>query len=326
MTHSTPIPLTPETEASPVASIDVGTNTILLLIAKMSEGRLQPLLEVETIVRLGKDLGKKGVLSEEPMNRAMDALRRYLDHCQTHHVRHVFAIGTSALREAKNATEFLERVKEKLGLSIEVISGDEEARLSYRSVMEDLQILDGILAVVDVGGGSTELILGQGKQIRYWTSLPVGSVRLTEQFLLSDPVQEREWKEMVGRIEEVFSKIPPVDEKATLVAVGGTATTLASVEQRLVRFDLQRIHQFVLTREALEKQLDLFKAKTIRQRTGIPGLPSARADVILAGGAILHRAMAWLNSPSALISGHGIRHGLLYQRLRPKEPTASAQE
>lgn len=326
MTRFAPILSTPGTEASPVASIDVGTNTILLLIAKMDEGKLQPLLEVETIVRLGEDLGKKGVLSEEPMNRAMDALRRYLDHCQTHQVRDVFAIGTSALREARNATQFLQRVKEKLGLSVEVISGDEEARLSYRSVMEDLQVPDGILAVLDVGGGSTELILGRGRQIRYWTSLPVGSVRLTEQFLLSDPVRESEWKEMVRRIEEVFSKIPPVHEKTTLVAVGGTATTLASVEQRLERFDLQRVHHFVLTREALEKQIELYKAKTVRQRTGIPGLPSARTDVILAGGAILHRAMARLNCPSALISGHGIRHGLLYQRLLPQEPTASAQE
>lgn len=319
-------PLDRMTEEFPVASIDIGTNTILLLIAKWNRKKLEPLLEVETIVRLGEDLGKRGILSEKPMNRAVEALRRYLTHCQTYNVSRIFAIGTSALREARNAPDFLQRVKEALGLSVEVISGDEEALFSYRSVIEDLQNQDEPLLVLDVGGGSTELILGQGREIHYRVSLPLGSVRLTEQCLLTDPVQEREWEDMVRRIDEIFSNVPVLKENVSLVAVGGTATTLASVEQRLERFDLQRIHHFVLTREALQQQITLFKGKTIRQRASIPGLPPARADVILAGGTILLRAMERLHRPSALVSGHGIRHGLLYQRLRPQEPTASAQE
>lgn len=306
-----------QAEKSPVASIDIGTNTILLLIARMVKEKVQPLLEVETIVRLGEELGRQGVLSEKAMSRAMVTLERYLNHCQTYHVGKVYAIGTSALREARNASRFLQRVKEELNLSIEVISGEEEARLSFRSATEDFPCDDKPLGVVDVGGGSTELVLGRGKDIAYWSSLPLGSVRLTERFLLSDPVREEEWREMEKSVDEALSRVSPPSEDITLVAVGGTATTLACVEQRLERFDLQRIHRFLLAREALEKQIGLYKGKSLRQRKTIPGLPASRADVILAGATILLRAMDKFNTPSVLISGHGIRHGLLYERLRP---------
>ena len=297
-----------------VASIDIGTNTILLLVAKIDQGQLKPLLEIETIVRLGEGLQKSGVLSEEVMKIGIRALNQYVDHCRAFGVEEIFAVGTSALREAKNSGDFLRVVRENFNLSIEIISGEEEAHLSYLAVAEDLKGVDKPILVVDVGGGSTEIIRGKGEQINHWISLPMGSVRFTEQFLLSDPVQEGEWNDMVERIQAVLSRLPEIDEPVMLVAVGGTATTLASVEQQLERFVPERIHHFVLTRQALGNQLSLFKAKTLDERRRIPGLPPARADVILAGGAILYLAMEKLKCPSALISCHGIRYGLLYDR------------
>jgi exopolyphosphatase/guanosine-5'-triphosphate,3'-diphosphate pyrophosphatase len=298
-----------------VASIDIGTNTILLLIAEVEEGALKPLLEKETIVRLGEGVQKNGILLEEAMERGSQTLDQYLKECQKMGVQRIFAAGTSALREARNSDHFLERVEEKLNLSIEIISGEEEAQLSFLAVTRDLKEPRKPILVIDVGGGSTEFILGRGDRITQWVSLPLGSVRFTEQFLLSDPVHEEEWENMERQIQKLLLRIPHPKEPFLMVAVGGTATTLASVEQGLAEFILEKIHHFGLGRKALKSQLDLYRSKTIEERRKIPGLFPARADVILAGGAILYWAMEKLECPSVLISCHGVRYGLLYKKL-----------
>jgi exopolyphosphatase/guanosine-5'-triphosphate,3'-diphosphate pyrophosphatase len=297
------------------ASIDIGTNTILLLIAEVEEGALKPLLEKETIVRLGEGVQKNGILLEEAMERGSQTLDQYLKECQKMGVQRIFAAGTSALREARNSDHFLERVEEKLNLSIEIISGEEEAQLSFLAVTRDLKEPRKPILVIDVGGGSTEFILGRGDRITQWVSLPLGSVRFTEQFLLSDPVHEEEWENMERQIQKLLVRIPHPKEPFLMVAVGGTATTLASVEQGLAEFILEKIHHFGLGRKALKSQLDLYRSKTIEERRKIPGLFPARADVILAGGAILYWAMEKLECPSVLISCHGVRYGLLYKKI-----------
>jgi exopolyphosphatase/guanosine-5'-triphosphate,3'-diphosphate pyrophosphatase len=298
-----------------VASIDIGTNTILLLIAKVEGGKIHPLREIETVARLGEGLQKNGILLKEAMDRGIQTLAQYLKWSQEMGVQEIFAAGTSALREAKNSEDFLGLAKGKLGLSIEVISGEEEAQLSFLAVAKDLQETEKPILVVDIGGGSTEFILGKGDQIGQWISLPLGSVRFTEAFLRSDPVQEEEWEEIERKIRELLVNVPHPQETASMVAVGGTATTLASVEQGLDDFVAGKIHRFVLRREVLKNQLLIYRSKTIEERKKIPGLPSARADVILAGGAILYLAMEELQCPTVLISCHGVRYGLLYKKL-----------
>ena len=204
--HITP---TPEfSSLKRVASIDIGTNTILLLIAHTDHEKLKPLFEKETVVRLGEGLQKSGVLSTDAMERGFRTLDEYLKQCNGAGVQTIFAVGTSALREAKNSGEFLERVKDRLGLSIEVISGEEEAHLSYLAVARDLKKPDKAMMAVDVGGGSTEFILGKGNQITQCVSLPLGLVRFTEQFLISDPVREEEWEKMKEWIQKMLPGIP----------------------------------------------------------------------------------------------------------------------
>lgn len=298
-----------------VASIDIGTNTILLLIATVEEGKIRPLYEKETVVRLGEGVQKNGLLLKEAMERGSQTLAQYLKCCQEYEVEKIFAVGTSALREARNSNQFLTMVKEKLNLSIEVISGEEEASLSFLAVARDIEETEKSILVVDVGGGSTEFILGKGDRISQWISLPLGSVRFTEQFLHSDPVQEEEWEKMEKRMRGLLDCIPHPQEPFSMVAVGGTATTLASVEMGLEEFDTEKIHHFVLEKEGLNKQLFLFRSKTIQERKKIPGLPAARADVILAGGAILYLTMEELHCPFVLISCQGVRYGLLYKKL-----------
>ena len=300
---------------SKVASIDIGTHTILLLIAEWDGDNLKPLVDVETIVRLGEGLHTHRSLSEEAMDRGLQALVRYMERCQIADVRTLFAVGTNVLREARNAAEFVRRVHERLGLSIEVISEEEEALYSFLAVTKDLGDLTKPTLVIDVGGGSTELILGRGGQIEQSVSLPLGAVRCTEQFLHSDPVQDGEWRTMERTIREKLTKGPRPVEPVSMVLVGGTATTLASVEQGLEEFSFEKIHSFILTREALKNQLSLYRSRTIAERKTIHGLPPARADVILAGGTILYMAMEELDCSSAIVSCHGVRYGVLYKKL-----------
>ena len=298
-----------------VASIDIGTNTILLLIAEVDQGKLRPLFEAETVVRLGERLQKNGILSDEAMKRGFQTLRQYLDQCQTMEVQKVFVVGTSALREAKNSEVFLTLVKERLKLSIEAISGEKEAQLSFLAVVKDLKDLKNSTLVIDVGGGSTEFILGRADQIIEWVSLPLGIVRFTEQYLVSDPVKEEEYQKMEMEIRKLLPQIPHPKEPLSMVSIGGTGTTLASVEQGLEEYVSQKIHHFVLTKEALKNQLFLYRSKTIEERKRILGLPPSRADVILAGGAILYITMEELKCFSVLISCHGVRYGLLHKKM-----------
>lgn len=298
-----------------VASIDIGTNTILLLVAEVKKGVLKPLLEKETIVRLGEGLQQTGVLSEAAMQRGFQTLTRYLEECDAMGARRIFAVGTNPLREAKNAREFLKRVEEKLNLPIEILTGEEEAHLSFLAVSRDLGNHKKSMLVVDVGGGSTEFVLGKGDRVSYWKSLPMGSVRFTEQFLLSDPVREEEWRDMKKKIHEYLEEVPRSQESFDMVAVGGTATTLASVELGLQHFVYEKIHHFVLERKTLKSQLEGYRSRPLEERKKIPGLSSARADVILAGGTILYISMERFDVPAVLISCHGIRYGTIYKNI-----------
>ncbi len=298
-----------------MAAIDIGTNTILLLVSEIDGKNIKPLLEKERIARLGEGLHPHKILLKEAMERAFEVLKEYLFDCESLRVQKVFAVGTSALREANNANEFLKEVKENLNLSIEIISGEEEAYLSYLAVSKDLNEGSKKILVVDVGGGSTELILGVGGEILDWVSLPMGSVRFTEEFLHSDPVHPEELKEMEKRIDHSLKDVSSFQIPEIVVAVGGTATTLVQVEMGLSEFSTQKIHHFKLTREAIERQISLYRSKTQKERKTIQGLAPLRADVILAGASILYKIMEKMNSNEVMVSCHGIRYGLLYKNL-----------
>jgi len=297
------------------ASIDIGTNTILLLIAELKDGDLKPVFEKETIVRLGEGLQKNKIISRDAMERGLKTLKIYFQKCKSLGVEKIFAIGTSVLREAKNSNEFLNMVKEEIDLPIKIISGQEEANLSFLAVSKDINKSEKPIMVIDIGGGSTEFILGRGSEVIKWVSLPIGSVRFTEKFIHSDPIKLDECKEMEKAIKNLFKKIPKKPLPSLIVTVGGTATTLASVELGLKRFNPLKIHHFILTRDALHNQILLYRARTIEERKKIPGLPDSRADVILTGAKILYLAMEELKCQSTMISCHGVRHGVLYHFL-----------
>jgi exopolyphosphatase/guanosine-5'-triphosphate,3'-diphosphate pyrophosphatase len=229
-------------------------------------------------------------------------------------VSKVVAVGTSSLREAKNRSEFLRRVKRRCGLKIEIISGQEEARLSYLAVAKDQKWSSGPLAVIDIGGGSTEWIYGDAVGDVRAFSLNIGSVTLTEQFLTSDPVKEGDYQTMASHVGKLLMDIPPLKGNPPLVGIGGTITTLFSVKQGLRDFDPSRIHYGLLKLKDVEGQIELFKTLPLEERKTIAGLPPERADVIIAGATVLLHSLLRFGSNQIWISCHGLRYGILFER------------
>jgi exopolyphosphatase/guanosine-5'-triphosphate,3'-diphosphate pyrophosphatase len=274
------------------------------------DGRIIPLEDLERTTRLGRGLSETGSIHPESLKKSLEVIDNYLTMCRHMEVDRVFMVGTSALREAKNAEVLLQYVQRHFGLTIQIISGEEEARLSYLTVEKEMGRGSPLL-VLDIGGGSTEIIMGCAGRISELTSLNIGAVHLTERFLRTDPVTEEEFQQMVECIRRGLDAVA-IKPPESVVGLGGTITTLASVRMGKARFDMSLLHGSSLSRREVRRQILLYKGTTHQQRLQIPGLPRDRADVILAGAAILQVAMNLLGCEHLIVSCHGLRYGLLY--------------
>ena len=306
------------------AFIDIGTNSILCLIAELKiDGSFDVLDDLAEITRLGQGVHQTGRISPEGQERSLKVLQRYLERCKRLTVEEIIAVGTSALRDARNSAEVRARFKEQLGLDVRVISGNEEAAYSFLAVQQGLPLNRRELLVVDVGGGSTEFIRGNAAGVVEAISINVGSVWLTEQFLRSDPVQTEECEKMVVAIEKELTRLPNQWLKdnsiLTLVGIAGTFTTLSAVEKKLVCYTHGEVHGSRLTLTEVRRQVALFQGKTIAERKAIPGLEPKRADVILAGACLIERIMTLFHSERVIVSDHGVRYGLLHECLKHRK-------
>jgi len=305
-----------------LATIDIGTNTTLLLVARAErEGAVTVVDERAEITRLGRGIGTTGELGAAGIAATLDVLRGYAEIARRHGAR-IAAIGTEGLRRASNARAFLEPARAILGVGVDVIDGEREAALTFRAVSASFPGLaraDAPLAVVDIGGGSTEIIVARGGQVHLRTSLPIGSVRLTERHVRQDPPAAAELAAVCAEISGALATVALDDAlgdgSATLVGVAGTVTSLAAMAQDLASYDPARVHGFQLTRAALDEQIARLSHATQSQREAMPGLDPRRADVILAGTLILRALVDATNAPSVLVSDRGIRWGLLYEQL-----------
>ena len=302
------------------AAIDLGTNAILLLIAEIEEsGAYQVLADLAEITRLGEGVDRTCRIAPEGEERSIKTLRAYLDRYKSLGADEIAAVGTSALRDARNAADFIARLKDELDLDLRVLSGEEEASYSYLAVQRGLALGGSEALVVDVGGGSTEFIWAKEGRLYRWASLDMGSVRLTERFLLSDPALEGECarlSETVDReLEGLLDRWGRKMSCQVMVGIAGTFTTLAAVAKGLARYSHSEVHASVLGRAEVARQARLFMAKTIAERREIPGLEPKRADVILAGALLIERIMALFHMDEVIVSDQGIRYGLLYERI-----------
>jgi exopolyphosphatase/guanosine-5'-triphosphate,3'-diphosphate pyrophosphatase len=312
-----------------IATIDVGTNTILLLVAEVDDdGAFRVLTDRAEIARLGEGVDRTRSLSAAGVERALEVLREYVHACRNFDVEEIAAAGTSALRDALNAKSFLTRLKHEFKLDLRVLSGREEAAYSYLAVQKGLQLDAQDVLVVDVGGGSTEFIWAKDGKLHGWASLDVGSVRLTERFLASDPARREECDRLIQTVDQSLTKLladwgalrQVKDESSRLAMVGiaGTFTTLSAVEKGLTHYSHSEVHGSRLTRVEVERQVELYRASTIAERKRIPGLEPKRADVILAGALAIQRIMTLFDIDEAIVSDQGIRYGLLYERIANK--------
>jgi exopolyphosphatase/guanosine-5'-triphosphate,3'-diphosphate pyrophosphatase len=299
------------------AFIDIGTNAILCLIAEIRDtGRFRVLDDLADIARLGEGVDRTGRISPQGEQRALAVLERYRDHCRNLAVEEIVAVGTSALRDAVNSGEVLARYRARLGFDIRVISGSEEAAYSFLAVQRGLAV-GGELMVIDVGGGSTEFIRGNPSGVSRAVSIDVGSVRLTERFLASDPVRCEEVAAMLAAADREIAQLPRLgiaaDPGLALVGIAGTFTTLAAVQKKLRQYSHGDVHGSSLALEELQRHIGVLQQKSVAERKGILGMDPKRADVIFAGACLIERIMKFFRAQRVVVSDQGVRYGLLHE-------------
>ncbi len=302
-----------------LATVDVGTNTTLLLIAEGTDAAsLKVLADRAEITRLGRGIGRDGRLGAEGIASTLAVLGEYAATARAQGAPLV-AVGTEALRRAPNADDFLDPAARILGAPVEVIDGEREAELTFAAASASFpKIAQASVAVVDIGGGSTEVIVSERGQVRSRVSLPLGSVRLTERHLRSDPARPEEIAALVADVDQGLRDVSPrgsAGEPLMLVGTAGTVTTLCAMTLQLASYDASRVHGYRLAQADLEAQIQRLAGSTQAERERMAGLDPRRADVILAGAYILHGITRRLGASALLVNDRGIRWGLLYQRL-----------
>ena len=296
------------------ASIDLGTNTCLMLIAEVESGYVKKVLgDYARIVRLGEGVDKTGYLQPDAVERTLSCLGEYKGAISVAGISpdDMICVATSQARDAKNGREFFVRVEAELGFGFRVISGKDEARLSFiGSLLPNMEASNH--AVVDIGGGSTEFVT-----VKDGRSVDLGSVRFTERYLKSDPVTDEEFNiclnEVDGKIDELVDWRSAIPSSMQMLAVAGTATTLTSWHLKLREFDAAEIEKVQLTNANLFQMVKDLKRMTVKERCDQTGIDPKRADVLLAGAMIMWRTMERLKFQTCNISTRGLRYGVLME-------------
>ena len=301
---------------SPCAAIEVGTNSLHLLIGELSpEGGLSVIEDLTLMTRLGEDLTPGGRLREEAIQRTIATLKHFALTCRSYQVEKLAAVGTYPLRVAVNAKDFLLRVEREGGFGIRIISSEEEARLTLLAIVRGYNIGEAPLLVPDIGGGSTEIIYGKEGVMEEVVSLPIGALGLTQQFLPSDPVRNEEWEGLIHHLRQQLSLLPEADSSAMAFGVGGTITTLVAVGLGLKEFTPQQIEQQRLTINQLAEVIKRLKSLAVAERRERLALHPLRADIILAGAAILYTFLKRYGREEIVVSIRGVRYGFLHEML-----------
>jgi len=295
-----------------IATIDIGTNTVLLLVADVTrEGTITPVVYEQRIPRLGKGVDAAKNLQPDAMQRVIDVLKEYRAIIAQHDVSTTVVAGTSAVRDAANREEFVRRVQTEVGFSLEVLNGEEEAYWTYRGAISGIP---GIrkATVVDIGGGSTEITVGDDRKILHSVSLDVGSVRLTERFFQHNPPTHPELEAAITLVEEELAKAGAFDfTNSALVGVAGTATTLAVLAQGLKAFSIEAVTNYKLDIDTVYLLFRALRAMHTQEIRSLSSMMEGRSDVIVAGTLIVREIMAHFKFKEMIVSERGVRYGLL---------------
>ena len=298
-----------------VAAVDCGTNSTRLLIG---DGR-RSLERLMRITRMGEGVDATGRLAPQAIDRVVGVLREFRSSMDRHGVTRCRVTATSAARDAANRDEFFDLAEAVLGHRPELLSGIEEGRLSFAGATADLDPVDGPFLILDIGGGSTEFVVGT-TEVEGTLSCDIGCVRLTEQWIEHDPPLPEELVACLsiaeGHVDDVLRVVPAAAGARTLVGLAGTVSCVAAVEIGLATYDRDRIHHFRLSREAVEDVFRTLATETRAERLGNPGMEEDRADVIVGGLAILVKVMRQMGFDECLVSESDILDGLVASQQR----------
>ena len=297
------------------AVIDVGTNSVKVHVGeRRADGSWQTVSDRAEVTRLGEGLQDTGSLQPEPLRRTADAVVGMVEEARREGAAEIAAVATAGMRLAENSTELIEAVRERCGVGIEVISGEQEARLAYLAATSTLDVGRESLVVFDTGGGSTEFTFGRAGRVEERFSVDVGAARYTERFGLDGVVSDEGIALALRGIAADLSKLDGHERPAALVGLGGALTNLAAVRHGLAKYDPDVVQGTVLDRAEIDRQIDLYRGRTAEQRRAIVGLQAARAEVILAGACIVRTVLDKLHCDELTVSDRGLRHGLLVER------------
>ncbi|RYU09838.1 Ppx/GppA family phosphatase [Nocardioides iriomotensis] len=299
--------------ADRVAVIDVGTNSVKFHVGERTDDGWRAVVDRAEITRLGEGLQEGGGLQPEPMARTVEAISDMADEACRQRVAAIAAVGTAGLRMASNGADFVAGVRKRCGVDIDVISGEDEARLAYRAATEGLGA-SGARVVFDTGGGSSQFTFGNGDEVVERFSVPVGAVRFTERYGLDATVSEAVLAEALDAIAGDLSRLDGRPTPELVVGLGGAVTNLAAVMHGLTRYDPDVIQGTVLERDEIDRQIELYRTRDAEQRRSIDGLQPQRAEVILAGACVVRTILAKLAVDSFRVSDRGLRHGVLAER------------
>jgi len=292
-----------------VAVIDVGTNSTRLLVADVADGRVSPVERRSTVTRLGRGVDLSGHLASEAIEDVCAAIGGYVGMLQELGAENVDVIATSAVRDADNGGAFVAELRERFALSARVLDGEEEARSTYIGATSESPPDEPTL-VVDIGGGSTELIVGTGEEISFHDSMQVGVVRHTERHFTSDPPTAGEMEALATDVRgQIEGSLGAGVEAARGIAVAGTPTSLAAVEMELEPYDPARVHGHVLALPSIQRMLSRLASAPLAERVEIPGLHPDRAPTIVAGVVILVETMRAFDLEEIAVSEHDILYG-----------------
>jgi exopolyphosphatase/guanosine-5'-triphosphate,3'-diphosphate pyrophosphatase len=295
----------------PVAVIDIGSNSGRVVVYAIEPGgALRILASSRASLRLVRELDEANTLSRGSVERAMDALRDFRAIALGGSARRVVAVATAAVRDAANGLRFIERVRRELGISVRILSGEEEARYGFLGAVRGLPAEDGFL--FDLGGGSLQLSRFRKRRLGESDSFPLGALRLSDAFLRTDPPTRKEMRKLRSHASSFFegSGLGRLARGETLVGTGGTVRNLARIDQRLRRYPLRRLHGYALARERLDAIVGLLAARRLKKRAQVSGLNDDRGDSIVGGGLAVLTLMEWLDASEILVSGQGVREGL----------------
>jgi exopolyphosphatase/guanosine-5'-triphosphate,3'-diphosphate pyrophosphatase len=300
-----------------IAVIDIGTNSILYLLAeKTDQGFIVPLEQHFHAARLGENVDSTENIQEKGLHYTYEILKEYIKTATLHNTESIIIIGTHVFRKAKNRDDILQKIQKETGFHVEVLTENEEAEWSFHGAVYDKN-LNGDLLVCDIGGGSTEIITGRDNDKIEMKSIPMGAVSLTERFLQHDPPLKTEWSSMIKYINQQMDNNIKTFFKhgQKFISVGGTVTTLASIELGLKDYDPRSVNGYNLTLERIGKLIDRLMKVTIAEREKILCLDPKRADIIIAGSAILKVVMELGKFESVIVSDRGLRFGIVLREM-----------